>query len=94
MPVDKVRGGYRVRSYVSGKLLKRVYKTKAAAQRAAATSKRRSMRKRSTGSRRAKKRRGYWWLKLDFGKNTQKIKSLDNLLKWDIKIWNKVVIDG
>jgi|TARA_R100000482_G_scaffold117679_1_gene61363 hypothetical protein len=59
MPVDKVRGGYRVRSYVSGKLLKRVYKTKAAAQRAAATSKRRSMRKRSTGSRRAKKRRGY-----------------------------------
>jgi len=59
MPVDKVRGGYRVRSYVSNKLLKRVYKTKAAAQRAAATSKRRSMRKRSTGSRRAKKRRGY-----------------------------------
>jgi len=59
MPVDKVRGGYRVRSYVSGKLLKRVYKTKAAAQRAAATSKRRSMRKRSTGSRRAKKKRGY-----------------------------------
>ena len=56
MPVDKVRGGYRVRSYVSNKLLKRVYKTKAAATRAAATSKRRSMRKRSTGSRRAKKR--------------------------------------
>ncbi len=56
MPVDKVRGGYRVRSYVSGKLLKRVYKTKAAATKAAATSKRRSKRKRSTGSRRAKKR--------------------------------------
>lgn len=55
MPVDKVRGGYRVRSYVTGKLLKRVYKTKAAAQRAAATSKRRSQRKRSTGSRRARK---------------------------------------
>lgn len=60
MPVDKVRGGYRVRSYVSGKLLKRVYKTKAAAQRAAATSKRRSKRKRSTGSRRAKKKRGLY----------------------------------
>jgi hypothetical protein len=59
MPVDKVRGGYRVRSYVSGKLLKRVYKTKALATRAAATSKRRSMRKRSTGSRRAKKKGGY-----------------------------------
>jgi len=56
MPIDKVRGGYRVRSYVSGKLLKRVYKTRAAATRAAATSKRRSKRKRSTGSRRAKKR--------------------------------------
>lgn len=60
MPVDKVRGGYRVRSYVSNKLLKRVYKTKAAAQRAAATSKRRSKRKRSTGSRRAKKKRGLY----------------------------------
>lgn len=60
MPVDKVRGGYRVRSYVSGKLLKRVYKTRAAATRAAATSKRRSKRKRSTGSRRAKKKGGYY----------------------------------
>lgn len=60
MPVDKVRGGYRVRSYVSGKLLKRVYKTRAAATRAAATSKRRSKRKRSTGSRRAKKKRGFY----------------------------------
>ena len=56
MPIDKVRGGYRVRSYVSGKLLKRVYKTRASATKAAATSKRRSQRKRSTGSRRAKKR--------------------------------------
>ena len=55
MPVDKVRGGYRVRSYVTGKLLKRVYKTRAA-NRAAATSKRRSQRKRSTGSRRARRR--------------------------------------
>ena len=54
MPIDKVKGGYRVRSYVTGKLLKRKYKTKAAAQRAAATSKRRSRRKRSTGSKRAK----------------------------------------
>ena len=33
MPVDKVKGGYRVRSYVTGKMLKRVYKTRAAAQR-------------------------------------------------------------
>ncbi len=59
MPIDKVRGGYRVRSYVSGKLLKRVYKTRSAASKAAATSKRRSKRKRSTGSRRAKKKGGY-----------------------------------
>ena len=54
MPVDKVRGGYKVRSYVTGKLLKRVYKTRKAANTAAATSKRRSNRKRSTGSKRAK----------------------------------------
>ncbi len=54
MPVDRVRGGYKVRSYVTGKLLKRTYKTRAAANRAAATSKRRSNRKRSTGSKRAK----------------------------------------
>ena len=54
MPVDKVRGGYKVRSYVTGKLLKRVYKTRKAANTAAATSKRRSQRKRSTGSKRAK----------------------------------------
>ena len=56
MPVKKVRGGYKVVSYVTGKTLKTTYKTKVAATRAAATSKRRSMRKRSTGSRRAKKR--------------------------------------
>ena len=55
MPVVQVSGGYKVRSYVSGKLLARKYKTRAAAQRAAATSKRRSKRKRSTGSRRARK---------------------------------------
>ncbi len=55
VPVDKVRGGYKVRSYVTGKLLKKTYKTRAAANRAAATSKRRSQRKRSTGSRRAKR---------------------------------------
>ncbi len=60
MPIDKVRGGYRVRSYVSGKLLKRVYKTRAAASKAAATSKRRSKRKRSTGSKRAKKSRRFY----------------------------------
>jgi hypothetical protein len=57
MPVDKVRGGYKVRSYVTGKRLKRLYKTKAAAERAAATSKRRSQRKRSTRSRRARNSR-------------------------------------
>lgn len=57
MPVDKVRGGYRVRSYVTGKMLKRVYKTRAAATRAASTSKRRSQRKRSTKSKRATRRR-------------------------------------
>ena len=55
MPVDKVNGGYRVRSYVTGKMLKRVYKTKAAASRAAATSKRRSKRKRSKNSRRSRR---------------------------------------
>lgn len=55
MPVVKVSGGYKVRSYVTGKLLKRKYKTKAAAQRASATSRRRSQRKRSTRSRRARK---------------------------------------
>lgn len=55
MPVKKVRGGYKVVSYVSGKTLKTLYKSKAAAEKAAATSKRRSRRKRSTGSRRARK---------------------------------------
>ena len=55
MPVKKVRGGYKVVSYVTGKPLKRVYKS-----RKAATSRRRSQRKRSTGSRRARNsRRGY-----------------------------------
>ena len=54
MPVDKVRGGYKVRSYVTGKRLKRLYKTRKAAENAAATSKRRSERKRSKDSRRAK----------------------------------------
>ena len=53
MPIDKVKGGYKVRSYVTGKSLKRLYKSKAAAERAASTSKRRSKRKRSTKSRRA-----------------------------------------
>tara|TARA_R100000808_G_C2121859_1_gene132996 strand:- start:951 stop:1139 length:189 start_codon:yes stop_codon:yes gene_type:complete len=57
MPVKKVRGGYKVVSYVTGKPLKRVYKSKKAAENAAATSKRRSMRKRSTGSRRARNSR-------------------------------------
>ena len=57
MPVRKVRGGYKVVSYVTGKPLKRVYKSKKAAENAAATSKRQSMRKRSTGSRRARNSR-------------------------------------
>jgi ribonuclease PH len=57
MPVKKVRGGYKVVSYVTGKPLKRVYKSKKAAENAAATSKRRSMRKRSTRSRRARNSR-------------------------------------
>lgn len=60
MPVKKVRGGYKVVSYVTGKTLKRVYRSKKAAENAAATSKRRSQRKRSTGSRRAKKSRRYY----------------------------------
>ena len=33
MPVKKVRGGYKVVSYVTGKTLKRFYKSKAAAER-------------------------------------------------------------
>ena len=32
MPVDKVRGGYKVRSYVTGKRLKRLYKSRKAAE--------------------------------------------------------------
>ena len=60
MPVKKVRGGDKVVSYVTGKPLKRVYKSKKAAENAASTSKRRSQRKRSTGSRRAKKSRGFY----------------------------------
>jgi len=48
MPHKVVKKGkkWAVRSWVSGKLLKRRYATKAAAQRAAATSYRRSKRKR------------------------------------------------
>ena len=56
MPVKKVRGGYKVVSYVSGKTLKKTYKTRQAAEKASATSRRRSQRKRSTNS---KRRRGY-----------------------------------
>ena len=54
MPVKKVKGGFKVVSYVTGKPLKRVYKSKKAAENAAATSRRRSMRKRSKNSKRAK----------------------------------------
>lgn len=54
MPHKVVKRGnrYFVRSYISGKLLKRSYATKAAAERRAATSYRRSKRKRSMGSKR------------------------------------------
>ncbi len=47
MPLKKVKGGWRVKSYVTGKLLKGLYKTKAAAERRASTSRRRKGRKRS-----------------------------------------------
>ena len=60
MPVKRVKGGYKVVSYVTGKPLKRVYKSKKAAENAAATSKRRSKRKRSTGSRRARMSRRFY----------------------------------
>ena len=56
MPVRKVKGGYKVVSYVTGKTLKRTYKSKKAAENAAATSKRRSRRKRSKNSMRARRR--------------------------------------
>jgi len=52
MPVRKVKGGYKVKSYTTGKTMKKLYKTKAAAEKRAATSKRRSSRKRSTNSKR------------------------------------------
>ena len=52
MPVKKVKGGWKVVSYSTGKTLKRKYKTKAAAQRKSKTSGRRSRRVRHT-------RRGY-----------------------------------
>ena len=48
-----------ITALVSGKTLKRTYKTKKAAENASKTSKRRSKRKRSTGSKRAKKSRWY-----------------------------------
>jgi len=56
MPVKKVKSGYKVVSYVTGKTLKRTYKSKKAAENAAATSKRRSRRKRSKNSMRARRR--------------------------------------
>ena len=57
MPVEKLKNGrWVVRSYVTGKRLKRTYKTKAAAERKASTSGRRSRRKRSTGSKRARRK--------------------------------------
>jgi len=59
MPVDKVKGGWKVRSYVTGKMGKTLYKTKAKATAAAKVSKARSRRKRSKGSKRATKSRWY-----------------------------------
>jgi hypothetical protein len=50
MPVKKVRGGWKIVSYVSGKTLKKVYKTRREAEIASKTSLRRSKRKRSRGS--------------------------------------------
>ena len=55
MPVKRVRGGFKVVSYVTGKPLKRVYKSRKAAENAAATSRRRSMRERSKNSRRSRR---------------------------------------
>ena len=56
MPIKKVKSGWKVVSYVTGKTLKRTYKSKKAAQNAAATSRRRSQRKRSKNSRRARRK--------------------------------------
>jgi len=47
MPLKKTKSGWKVVSYVTGKLLKKTYKTRQAAENASATSKRRSKRKRS-----------------------------------------------
>lgn len=58
MPIKKVKGGFKVVSYTTGKTLKRTYKSRKAAENASSTSKRRSQRKRSTTSKRAKTRRG------------------------------------
>ena len=60
MPHKVVKKGKRwaVRSWVSGKLLKRTYATKAAAKRKAMTSYRRSKRKRHT---QRKRRSNKWW---------------------------------
>jgi len=62
MPLKKVKEGWKVVSYVSGKTLKKTYRTKKQAEAASRTSKRRSQRKRSTGSKRARKSksRGYY----------------------------------
>jgi len=65
-PVKKVKGGWKVVSYATGKTLKRTYKTKKAAEKRAATSRRRSQRKRhrrkgrkGLTKRKATRRRGY-----------------------------------
>lgn len=55
MPIKKVRGGYKVVSYTTGKTLKKVYKTKAAAEKRVKTSSLRSKRVRSTRSKRARR---------------------------------------
>lgn len=56
MPIKKVKGGYKVVSYTSGKTLKTVYKTRKAAEAKAMTSKRRSKRKRSSMSKRSRRK--------------------------------------
>ena len=48
MPIKKVKGGWKIVSYSTGKTLKKVYRTRAAAERASRTSRRRSKRVRHT----------------------------------------------
>jgi len=47
MPIIKTRSGWKIKSYATGKLLKRTYKTRMAAERAAANIVRRKRKKSS-----------------------------------------------